>query len=518
VDIKSITLPSSVTEIGASTFEDCKGLTSINIPSSVRAIGYSAFGGCLGLTSVTVPNSVLTIGEYAFAGCSTLTSIVIGNSVQTIGNSAFQDCPKLSSFTLRDGEGNVTFGTNMFGHYFYPNNAPVTYLYLGRPNSSSAFKGLSITSLTLGNTLTRVEPNEFAGYTSLKSLALGSNITNIGESAFSGCTSLSEVVLPPAVDSIGASAFAGISSLAKIAMGSKVKVIGEKAFDGASAKQVYITAQTPPAAPNNTFSSYSGKLYLQDAGDKKVIDAYYDALTCWDRFESYAMVAPTSIEGDNKKVAGKPGDTIQLSAKLMPGNVSLPNIFWRSTTPEVATVNNDGLVTLLAANENADCKIIAESLYAGDNLTLEWSVSVGNYIAVESITVEPTSWAGIVDEQKQLTVTVLPEDATDKSVTWNSSNTIVATVDNSGLVKLLAEGNCTITVSTCDGSNLKAECVITSESGIDDIFADDNATFDVYNLKGILLHKECDKATLKQLQPGVYVIRTATEAKTILLR
>ena len=74
-----------------------------------------------------------------------------------------------------------------------------------------------------------------------------------------------------------------------------------------------------------------------------------------------------------------------------------------------------------------------------------------------------------------LTATVTPEDATDKSVTWTSSNTAVATVSNTGVVTAVAEGTATITATTNDGTNLSAQCTITVEvSSSNIVFADAN--------------------------------------------
>lgn len=65
--LKSVNIPSSVTEIGEYTFSGCRSLTSVNIPSSVTSIGGGAFSGCSSLTSVNIPSGVTEIGEYAFA-------------------------------------------------------------------------------------------------------------------------------------------------------------------------------------------------------------------------------------------------------------------------------------------------------------------------------------------------------------------------------------------------------------------------------------------------------------------
>lgn len=74
-------------------------------------------------------------------------------------------------------------------------------------------------------------------------------------------------------------------------------------------------------------------------------------------------------------------------------------------------------------------------------------------VHVESVSVEPKTVSGSVgDADVQLVATVLPENAADKSVSWESDNTAIATVDSTGLVKFIAVGSANITVTTTDGS------------------------------------------------------------------
>ncbi len=79
---------------------------------------------------------------------------------------------------------------------------------------------------------------------------------------------------------------------------------------------------------------------------------------------------------------------------------------------------------------------------------------------VTGITVSPTSTSLEVGDTKQLTATISPTTANNKSVTWSSSNTGVATVSSSGLVTANAVGNATITATATDGSGIKATCTI----------------------------------------------------------
>ena len=83
-----------------------------------------------------------------------------------------------------------------------------------------------------------------------------------------------------------------------------------------------------------------------------------------------------------------------------------------------------------------------------------------NPTLVTEITLSETSLTLYPDETKTLTVTVLPEDADNKEVTWLSSNESIATVDQTGKVTAVAAGSCTITCTAQDGSGVKAECQV----------------------------------------------------------
>lgn len=99
-NLKIITLPSSVTTIEKKAFYNCSSLTSIEIPNSVTSIGGNAFSGCEGLTNINIPNSVTRIEDYTFYGCKNLRSITIPNSVTSIGGFAFAHCSSLISIDI----------------------------------------------------------------------------------------------------------------------------------------------------------------------------------------------------------------------------------------------------------------------------------------------------------------------------------------------------------------------------------------------------------------------------------
>lgn len=98
---------------------------------------------------------------------------------------------------------------------------------------------------------------------------------------------------------------------------------------------------------------------------------------------------------------------------------------------------------------------------SGNNLTNgTWYDTKPTLVAVTGVTVSPTSATVAEGAQTQLTATVSPSNANDPSVTWTSSNTAVATVSATGIVRGVAAGTATITVKTNDG-NKTATCAIT---------------------------------------------------------
>ena len=99
-NLKSLKLPSGVTEIGSSAFEDCRDLTSLTIPSGVTEIGSSAFKGCTGLTSLSLPSGVTEIGSATFCGCTGLTSLSLPSSITEIDSYAFKGCTGLKDVSF----------------------------------------------------------------------------------------------------------------------------------------------------------------------------------------------------------------------------------------------------------------------------------------------------------------------------------------------------------------------------------------------------------------------------------
>jgi uncharacterized protein YjdB len=142
------------------------------------------------------------------------------------------------------------------------------------------------------------------------------------------------------------------------------------------------------------------------------------------------------------------GQTFQLTATVSPSNADIKAVSWSSNNESVASVSSSGLVT---ANAAGTATITVTT--ANENKTATCAITVTN-IPVTGVSLN--FYSGIqlraVGQTCQLTETITPSNATNKAVSWSSSNESVASVSTSGLVTAKAFGSATITVTTADGN------------------------------------------------------------------
>ena len=163
----------------------------------------------------------------------------------------------------------------------------------------------------------------------------------------------------------------------------------------------------------------------------------------------------TSIVLDKTEVEFEATQTATLVATVLPQLTTNKSVTWSSSNESVATVDVNGVVTAVKVGE----AIITATTVDGSNLSASCRVIVMPTQAT-SITLNKTEVSLKVTETVTLVATVLPELATNKTITWKSSNNDVAIVDENGKVTAIATGEATITATTTDGSNLSASAKI----------------------------------------------------------
>ena len=169
-------------------------------------------------------------------------------------------------------------------------------------------------------------------------------------------------------------------------------------------------------------------------------------------------VMASSITLDQSNTRLTEGETLQLTATVLPENTTNKSVTWATSNSNVATVSNSGLVTAVAPG----IATITATTADGTNLSATCSLTIyPQVVLANSITLNQSNAEVTEGETLQLTANVLPANATNKTVTWTTSNSTIATVDDNGLVTTKKPGTVTITATTTDGSNLSANCVIT---------------------------------------------------------
>lgn len=211
----------------------------------------------------------------------------------------------------------------------------------------------------------------FADCSSLREIVLGSKVESIGEGAFNGCSNIKTLITSPALKTIGKDAFRGVN-LTTAVLGCQVSTIESGAFAGNSRlTDLYSANPNPPAAEEDCFEQYGANLWVQTAEDKT---RYIDSDYCWYRFEDNfkIMNCAESLTVDLDNLTYEPDTQVQLTATLLPSDVTLPYVFWESSNTRVATVDRNGLVTFQKVETGnqgemvpMQCVIKASTLYGG---------------------------------------------------------------------------------------------------------------------------------------------------------
>lgn len=218
----------------------------VNIPSEINGtpvttIGNAAFRDS-SVTSVTIPASVTEIGANAFAGCTNLTSVTYGGDWSNLtiqsGNPAVEDAAKdAANEQLFDFEFILNNTAVIVTNYKYNGAAAdvtIPSRYKGTPVTTighAAFFNSAVTSVTIPDSVTSISDEAFINCPKLTNISIPNSVTYIGFSAFSSCTSLKSITLPSSLSFISGALFLGCSQLTTIHIPVSVTSIGNCAFD-----------------------------------------------------------------------------------------------------------------------------------------------------------------------------------------------------------------------------------------------------------------------------------------------
>lgn len=191
------------------------------------------------------------------------------------------------------------------------------------------------------------------------------------------------------------------------------------------------------------------------------------------------------------------GDSAVLTAQVFPANVTNPTVLFQSNAPSVVQVDNNGKINALNVGE----AIITVSTADGSGLSAECLVIV-EPIFVTSITlnVEDSLFLYNNNDSKTLIATVLPENATFRTVEWSASDSTIISVSQEGRVTGLMEGEAVVYASSTDGSGVVASCPVRVKlwTDIHNILSAAPEFFTIYDLMGRRIYRVS--------APGFYVV------------
>lgn len=450
---------------------DCAELKSVDFGSGITSIGEKAFYNCGNLGTAVIPTGVSSIGDQAFYK-SGLRSVTIPASVKTMNGFIFSYSENLSEVIIADGTTNLTY--NM------------------------AFETTGLESLYLGRNGDSGNGGRYNDLAQLKKICLSSCITKIP--SFKNCPALAEVrVANPMPPKGEENAFSGASYYTCKLF---VPVGSREAYESTKPWSYFLDIEETDEFPAEENLLFADNLSYTLTSETEAIVSACDPqakeivipenLTfATSAIKALPLFSDNAPEGENVsfRIVGIGKDAfigcVPTSLKVE-HSTPLPcaNVCFEEETLNncVLTVPTPSIAAYAAADVWKEFK------------TIEGASPVVEATSIE-ISAPGTTLA--VGAKLRLTATVLPEDTSDKTVEWSSSDTTKATVDESGLVKGLEPGTVVIT-ATCGSVSDSIEIDVTVPSGIDNIEAGTTeATY--YNIHGI----KVENPTV----PGVYILR-----------
>ena len=196
----------------------------------------------------------------------------------------------------------------------------------------------------------------------------------------------------------------------------------------------------------------NGKVTAKAAGEAIITAKVGDKQATCNVKVTAADVAVESVTLNQSSLELVAGKEATLTATVKPDNATNRTVAWESNATNVATVDNNGKVTAKAAGE-----AIITAKVGDKQATCNVKVTAAD-VAVESVTLNQSSLELVAGKEATLTATVKPDNATNRTVAWESNATNVATVDNNGKVTAKAEGTAIITAKAGDKT---ATCTVT---------------------------------------------------------
>lgn len=577
--LQEITFPHNINRIGESAFENATNMYFSELPSSLKVIESRAFLDCKSIPSVILPEYLDSISDFAFLGCTgietikiksknlryaaqifgdnqytdyNLYQVIVSPEVTTLPKSMFSRCDKLEKLKFEDINSSVlkkidsrcfssckqlsiselpasldSIGGNAFyqtigcigkmdtqnfsyiGEEAFARTNGITELIISNPIyiGAGAFVGCpELRTVTILSESIDCDRPFYGGSSGMRNqiqkVEIGTRLEKLPERIFEGCKYLDSLVFQnrdasdkAASLEIGAYAFADCSISGCLSLPNGTIKVGKGAFLSNLLSEIILPNTCKEIAP----SAFAGNYSLSDVS------------IC----DGIEIIGEYAFSGANIRTMTIPASCKEIGTYFIRGCSALESLYFLSDTPptfEGELIEERYYPTIYVPYNSLE-------IYREVPQLMRFSIEAIPFsqIPVESILLTPNEWIGEEGESFCITATVLPENASDKTISWSSSDEAIATVNTEGIVSVLKEGSCVITATAEDGSGVYSECIITSTMGVDGIFSDTD-NIDVFGMSGIMIKKDCDREELKTLCQGIYIIRYGNKMRKFIIR
>ena len=431
----TLTLPTSVTYSG--------------ITYRVDAVGSSAFKNCVSLKNLTLPDTISSLGDSAFSDCTGLTSITINGSIQnknTYSHVFYNTGTASGGYSVTFGGSATTIPTNLFR----------------TDSDKTGNKYAHVKSVAFSDGVTAIGGSAFQNCYDLANVTWGSGLTSIGNAAFMNDEGLTTLNLPGRLTTIDSDAFRSCVGLKSVTLPASTNALGDCAFyDCTGLTSITINGSIQN---KNTYShvfyntgTASGGYSVTFGGSATTIPANLFRTDSDKTGNKYAHVKSVTFSDDVTDIGvGAFMNCYDLETVSI--GVGLENV--RNS----AFYNCAGLSTVRYAGTQAQWQGITIESNNEPLTSANIIFGASSTVAVASVTLDRSTLALTAGGTATLTATVLPANATNKTVTWQSSNAAVATVNSNGVVTAVKAGTATITAISAADSSKRATCAVTVEA------------------------------------------------------
>lgn len=347
------------------------------------------------------------IGDRAFSSSARMTGLIIPNTVVSIGVYAFSFCQSLTSLSIPSSVTTILKGA--FSGCYSLADLKIEdgddFLFIAckefQVNNYASFDSCPLETIYIGRDIGSSGASDyqamFYNKTDLNQVSIGPKVTQIG--GFVCCSNLQEIVIPSNVKTISSYAFQNCANLKKITLNEGLQLIESSAFTECTSVHALFIPSTVTSIQSCAFEQCKN---ITKVFSKAVIPA-------------------------------------DLQENAFPGIVYLNATLYVPFGSKVVYESTNGWKDF--------CTIIETSSF--------------EEVAVDNISLSQGMAALEVNDTLVLTASIEPLDATDKSVSWASGDSNVATVDSNGIVSAVGTGSTTITATANDGSGKIASCIVT---------------------------------------------------------